>query len=91
MNLNPKRDFMGQPDLVERHRKLIDDPETRHLIEIAFAEYTLNLPAGDNPAKAWDANSRRQGAAEFIQLFLTFSDPVKQRNKPLEELEYDNA
>lgn len=71
--MTPKQLFQTDLKATARHARLADDIETEKFLTTAFAEYAYTLPGGNTPQHAWDANSRRQGAKEFIQVFLSLS------------------
>lgn len=85
---SPRQLFQENPDAVKEHAAMVDKSITARSLQVAFAELCWNLPPADNVNTSWAANARRQGAQEFIRIFLGLADqqpPRKQR--PAGELE----
>jgi hypothetical protein len=77
MNIEPKKRFIQDESARLRHAQIVGNPEFQDWLTIAFAEYALNLPASRGAQEAMDANSRRDGACEFISVFLNLSSQFK--------------
>ena len=75
--MTPKSLYLGATGNTERHRKLFKTEEVEFCLAQVFAEYCWHLPMSTDGATALQANSKRQGAKEFIDLLLTIADPVQ--------------
>lgn len=75
IRLNPKEIFLRDGPRAERLRDLAANSEFQANLKDAFAEFCYNLPDGENPAQAWDANCKRTGAKQFIATLLALGDP----------------
>jgi hypothetical protein len=71
--MTPKQEFLRDVRAVKRHQNLVDDENTRQFLLAAYNEYTWQLPGFEAPLQSQDANSRRKGAKEFIEVFLNLS------------------
>lgn len=71
---SPKELLLENTSLTNEIRDAIHNPAITKALHIAFAQYCLNLPGGDNPQKAWDSNNRRQGAVEFMRAFTSIAE-----------------
>jgi hypothetical protein len=76
--MNLKTLYRSNKEGLKAHRDITDSAEYKQMVASCFAVYCSQLPGGDSPAKAWDANSRRQGAWEFINLL----EDIAQQEKP---------
>ena len=80
MNLNPKARFLQDNSAVQRHATLFATTEMQEYLELALTVYCLNLPPSRGAGEALDANSRRDGAIEYISTLLNLSN--QQQTKP---------
>ena len=77
----PKAQFLRNEKAAEALRNLTESVGFQDALQAAFAEYCWHLPGGNNPAQAWDSNSRRQGAREFIDILMGLGDPIRPLSK----------
>lgn len=87
--MSPKKEFLRDARSVKRHQNLVDDEHTRQFLMTAFNEYSWQLPGFESPLQSQDANSRRKGAKEFIEVFLNLSRQPKTPHPDNTALEKD--
>jgi hypothetical protein len=71
----PKQMFLEDKARAGRVGDIVASDDMQHAIHAAFAQLCYDLPAGTNPAQAWDANSIREGAKRFIGILAKIHDP----------------
>ena len=79
--MSPKDIFLTDKNSSTRLSVLSESTEFQSFLHQAFTQYCWTLPRSETPQQSWDANSRRQGALEFITTLLTLADPPKPRSK----------
>jgi len=77
MNIEPRKRFIEDESARLRHANIFASQEMQQWLTIAFADYCLNLPASRGAQEAMDANSRRDGAREFITVLMNLSNQLK--------------
>jgi hypothetical protein len=88
--LRPKEQWIRDKNKADRINMILENPELQEAIRVAFAEYCFTLPGGDNPQRAWDANSRRQGAVEFIHELCAIGIRQETQQHPIaQSLDYN--
>lgn len=87
--MSPKQEFLRNAKRVKRHQNLVDDEDTRTFLLDAFNEYAFSLPGFESPLQSQDANSRRKGAREFIDVFMNLSRHSKEISPDKTALEPD--
>jgi hypothetical protein len=70
----PKDLLLENTVLTNEIKDALENPAITRAMHIAFAQYCLGLPGGENPQRAWDANNRRQGAVEFMRTLTSIAD-----------------
>lgn len=85
---SPKQLFNTDPARRQRHADMVNSMAFHESMQAAFAQFCMNLPGGENPSKAWDANSLRHGAVLFMQTLDTLAeDPKKAVFAPSDALQ----
>jgi hypothetical protein len=79
MTLSPKARFLQDSVAAKRHADIFGNPEVQNWMQIAFAEYCNRLPPSRGSLEALDANSRREGAREYVELLLSLSSQLTPR------------
>jgi len=77
MTFSPKAQFLKDDLAVRRHADIVANPEFQEWLQIAYAEYCVRLPPSRGAQEGMDANSRRTGGLELIDLFLNLSNQTK--------------
>lgn len=77
--MSPKEVFLTNQTAAEYHRRLTADSRVRDALLVALNEHNWNLPGADNPQSSWAANARRQGAQDFLNIFLALGNPPAKR------------
>lgn len=77
MNIEPRKRFLADENSRRRHADLFGSSEMQDWITTAYAEYCFNLPGSRGAVEAMDANSRREGAREFISVLMNLSNQLK--------------
>lgn len=70
---SPKNRLLKNKAKADKLAELLVDPQIEDALEIAFAHYCWALPNAESPAQSWNANCKRQGAAEFMAIFLSIA------------------
>lgn len=73
MNIAPRKSFIANESARLRHAATFASPEMQEWLTIAFAEYAISLPPSRGAQEGMDANSRRDGAREFIAVLMSLS------------------
>lgn len=77
--MSPKKVFLESQPIAEAHARRMEDPAIRSALLVAFNELCWRLPTAEHPQQSWAANARREGAKEFIEIFLTLGNPPEIR------------
>jgi hypothetical protein len=90
--MSPKELFQNDAIKADYHRRLMTDSRVREALLVALNEHNWNLPVADNPQTSWAANARRQGAQDFLKIFLALANPPSKRETmQAGKLEYEDA
>lgn len=87
ISVDPKGTFIAN-GLGVTHNSIAESPSIQTSLEIAFAQFCLNLRA-DNPVAKADAFSKIEGARQFIDLWLNLGrlpEPEKEDPRQLKPL-----
>jgi len=81
---SPKEELLRDTDACREIREMVVSKSIIRALNAAFGQFCFDLPAGENPQKSWDANSRRAGALEFIRTLTTIADakPLQRQREP---------
>jgi hypothetical protein len=65
---SPKEQFLADKPKADKVRQMLDDADLKAALLAAFNQYCWTLPGSDNPQNGWNANCRRTGAKEFMEI-----------------------
>lgn len=89
ISLSPKTRFQKTQDSAV-HAELVVKDSFLNAITFALAEYEVDLPSAESPARSWDAYCKIMGAKEFINTLLNLAEPpTERRDIPNKNLQYD--
>lgn len=74
----PKEELLRDTESCREIRDLVVSKAMTRALNAAFGQLCVELPGGENPQRAWDANNRRAGALDFIRILTTIADPKAQ-------------
>lgn len=75
--MSPKGQFLKDPVRVNKHKDLVDSESVKDSLMAAFNEFCWRLPSSTTPERSWATSPMREGAQEFINVFLTLADQPK--------------
>lgn len=85
--MSPRELLKLDINLLKAFRALREDGKLITMVERAFAIYTWELPPSEDPRTSWNANCKRQGAKEFIELLFSLGNPTPKAKAPMGMLE----
>lgn len=73
--ISPKSDFLSDPPRSGRHQDVVLNPEFKAAVQVAYAEYSVNLTFGDANSQIATVGLKLEGARAVLNELMNLGVP----------------